>query len=58
MKEIFIVYATISVALLVVHLVDYFGERSLASLVGRPKPTPTEPRALTAPPAEQYDRAA
>jgi hypothetical protein len=58
MELILLVYAAINLALLVVHLVDYFGERSALSLVSRTKPTLTEPRAVSAPPAEQFDRAA
>ena len=58
MELILFVYAAISFALLVVHLVEYFGERSTSSLVSRTKPTATEPPAVSAPPAEQFDRAA
>jgi hypothetical protein len=58
MELILLVYAAISFALLVVHLVEYFGERSALSLGSCTKPTPTEPRAVSAPPAEQFDRAA
>jgi hypothetical protein len=58
MELILLVFAAISFALLVVHLVDYFGERAALSFVGRTKPTPTEPRAVSASPAEQFDRAA
>jgi hypothetical protein len=58
MEVILFAYAAISFALLIVHLVDYFGERSPLSLPGRTRPTPTEPRAATPPPAEEFDRAA
>jgi len=58
MEVILFVYATINFALLVVQLVDYFSERALVSLVSRTKPTPTEPRAVSPPPVEQFDRAA
>jgi hypothetical protein len=58
MEMILFGFVAISFALLVVHLVDYFSERPLVSLVSRTKPTPTEPRAVTPPPAEQFDRAA
>jgi hypothetical protein len=58
MEVIVFCFVAISFALLVVHLIDYFGERSLVSLARRTKPTPTEPRAVTPPPAEEFDRAA
>jgi hypothetical protein len=58
MEVILFGFVAISFALLVVHLVDYFGERSLMLLVSHTKPTPTEPRAVTPPSAEQFDRAA
>ena len=64
MELILLVYAAISLVLLVVHLADYFSERSPRSFALRTVPVSTEgppPGVATKPlpePEEQYDRAA